>query len=180
VRRSLSRAALGDADRRLTSKLQSVTLSTVMRVGLSLAAHSGDWLVLIPLFVLWWAVDHFSPVSPAIPFGLGFVASTGLTAIFKLAFRRKRPPGEWGALDRKTDPHSFPSGHASRAATLSIVAFALGQPLAGLPLLVWAAAVGFSRVVFGMHYVFDVVAGFVIGIVAGLGIWYWMALGFPW
>jgi membrane-associated phospholipid phosphatase len=87
------------------------------------------------------------------------ITTAVLVLLVKFSVRRQRPAGEWGQIYRSSDPHSFPSGHAARAAMLAVLAAGLGPAwLAGL-LLVWAPLVGLARVAMGVHYLSDVVAG---------------------
>jgi undecaprenyl-diphosphatase len=89
----------------------------------------------------------------------------------KFLVRRKRPEGEWGSIYRNTDPHSFPSGHAARAFLIAVVASALGPAWLSILLWIWAPLVALARVAMGVHYVSDVVAGAVLGVVvAGIGL----------
>jgi len=137
------------------------------------------------LALLWWA-GHFTRQSIAVPLIIGYLLSVLLTTLLKYTVRRRRPEGEWGALYRKTDPHSFPSGHAARAVTLSMVVLARDVVLAGVLLLAWSLAVGFARIVLGVHFLVDVLAGYLLGLAIGLAIGLWMARGlsglppFPW
>ena len=147
---------------------------------LSLIAHSGDSLVLIPLLALLWWREDFARDSIAVPLAAAFLLSVVLTTLVKYLVRRRRPKGEWGAMYRKTDPHSFPSGHASRTAALTVVALARGLPLPGLLLAVWALLVGFARVALGVHYLLDVLAGYLLGLAIGAGVALWLLHGLPW
>lgn len=87
--------------------------------------------------------------------------------IVKFTVRRRRPEGVWGKFYRNTDPHSFPSGHAVRAAMLAVAILGLGPLWLGLLLLIWAPLVGLARVAMGVHYLSDVLAGMVLGLVIG-------------
>jgi undecaprenyl-diphosphatase len=134
-------------------------------------AHSADSAVVIPcLFVLWWWAG-FSRQSIAIPIAVGYVISVLVTSALKFTFRRRRPAGQWGAFYRKTDPHSFPSGHASRTITMTMIVMAEGWTLIGVALLLWTLLVGLSRIILGVHYLYDVLAGYLLGLGIGVGMW---------
>lgn len=64
------------------------------------------------------------------------------------------------------DEYSFPSGHTMHAVGFSIIAIAWFPQLA-LPLVAFSLLVALSRVVLGLHYPSDVLAGAMLG--AGLG-----------
>lgn len=70
-----------------------------------------------------------------------------------------RPAARGGCGD---DP-SMPSGHAANTA-------ALAAALASPPLAAVALTVGVSRVVLGQHYPSDVLAGWAMGAMVGLGV----------
>jgi len=199
----LSLEALRRFDARGTAGLRGLLPHTPpVRAGLSLAAHSADSLVLVPLLGLLWWRQGFARSGSAVPLAAAFLLSVVLTTIAKYLVRRSRPKGEWGALYRKTDPHSFPSGHASRTAALTVVALARGLAAGGqagaqlgtqavqpallpglLPALLlglWALLVGFARVALGVHYLLDVLAGYLLGLVIGTGVALWLLQGLPW
>ncbi len=178
----MSRTSLGflrELDLRATARLRALPAGGAGRLALSLLAHSGDSLVLVPLLVLLWWAGHFSRQSIAVPLIIGYVLSVLLTTALKYAVRRRRPEGEWGALYRKTDPHSFPSGHAARTLSLSMVLLARDLVLAGVLLVAWSLAVGFARIVLGVHFLLDVLAGYLLGLAIGVALWLWMARGLP-
>jgi membrane-associated phospholipid phosphatase len=69
-------------------------------------------------------------------------------------------------LRRDVRTTSFPSGHAASAAAFATGA-ALELPALAVPVGALAAAVGASRVVTGVHFPSDVLAGFAVGVAAG-------------
>ncbi len=79
-----------------------------------------------------------------------------------VSYRRVIRPGT-----RPLDEFSFPSGHTLHAASFTTLAL-LHMPVLGLALLPFAAAVAASRVVLGLHYPSDVVAGGALGIALAL------------
>jgi undecaprenyl-diphosphatase len=170
---------LRDLDRRATARLRTIGAHRFARAVLSLLAHSGDSVVLVPLFALLWWADRFSRQSIALPLAAGYAASVLVTWPVKFAVRRRRPAGDWGALYRKTDPHSFPSGHASRTIALAMVVLARDAVTAGILLAAWSLAVGLARVVLGVHYLLDVLGGYLIGLAVGLALWPWIVRGMP-
>ena len=72
-----------------------------------------------------------------------------------------------GRLYRSTDPHSFPSGHAARAVLIAVLGAGLGPTWLAVLLCVWAPLVALARVAMGVHYLSDILAGFLLGLAAG-------------
>lgn len=69
--------------------------------------------------------------------------------------------------------HSFPSGHTVTAFSTAIVlAYWAKKKFWGVPLLLTAALVGYSRMYLSQHFFEDVSAGSVIGVVVTV-IWLW-------
>lgn len=131
-------------------------------------AHSGDsWFWLAGLALLWLKGDAYWKTR-AMGLGAGVLVTACVVLAIKFTVRRQRPVGEWGAIYRQTDPHSFPSGHATRAAMLAILTLGLGPVWLGLLLLVWAPLMSLARVAMGVHYLSDVMAGLGFGTVFGL------------
>jgi undecaprenyl-diphosphatase len=99
----------------------------------------------------------------------------------KLLLRRSRPAGEWGAIYRKTDPHSFPSGHATRAALLLGLGYVLGPPWFAVLMLLYSPAMALARIAMGVHYLSDVLAGYALGLLlaVALGRWFGAAGWLP-
>lgn len=104
------------------------------------------------------------------------MAGTGLVAwlLYRTLKRRTRRPRPFhvhrGVVARAAvlDEYSFPSGHTLHAFSFSIVAVAWFPALA-VPLAAFTLLVAMSRVVLGLHYPTDVVAGAVLGVALGAG-----------
>lgn len=88
-----------------------------------------------------------------------------LVLAIKFRVKRVRPEGEWGRIYRHADPHSFPSGHAARAFLLATIAWGLGPAWLAVVLWLWAPLVALARVAMGVHFLSDILAGAVLGIV---------------
>lgn len=136
----------------------------------------GDVAFLVVLLsVLYWLFDR-EQVGTVIAYAL-----VGLTVTFLLkeAFALPRPPAPIRAVPVDAASHGFPSGHALSSTVvyggLVLVWDRLNDARSAVSTLALIALVGFSRVVIGVHYLGDVLAGFAVGglLLAGL----WTAVG---
>lgn len=157
-----------DWDTRISARMRVAEKPGPLRSAAAFFAHSGDsWFWLLALVVTWWLGSQ-DWKTRAIILGLGIVVTAVIVLALKFTFRRSRPAGEWGDIYRKTDPHSFPSGHAARAFLLPVLAAGVGPVWFFAALIIWAPLVALARVAMGVHYVSDIAAGTVIGILMGL------------
>jgi undecaprenyl-diphosphatase len=140
----------------------------VLRSAAVVLAHSGDswfWLAgLVFIYILGDAGWKFRAIALA----ASILVTAVLVLALKFSVRRRRPDGQWGAIYRSTDPHSFPSGHAARAFLIAVLAVGLGPAWFGILALFWAPLVTMARVVMGVHYLSDVLAGVLVGLVMGM------------
>jgi membrane-associated phospholipid phosphatase len=87
----------------------------------------------------------------------------------KLLARRRRPIHN--TMDMfatvSVDKFSFPSGHTTRAVTVTLFIVSLLPLRRGFAavIIIWALLVALSRVMLGRHHIFDVFCGLAIGIV---------------
>jgi undecaprenyl-diphosphatase len=142
----------------------------LLRTIAAILAHSGDsWFWIAGLALLWlWGDGSWKARSLVL--SVGVIVTAILVMTLKFTIRRKRPAGEWGNIYRATDPHSFPSGHAARAAMLALLASSFDVTWFGWLLVIWAPLVSLARVAMGLHYLSDVIAGIIIGILIGMGV----------
>ena len=96
--------------------------------------------------------------------------------VIKFSIRRKRPEGEWGSIYRNTDPHSFPSGHATRVFFLASMSWLISPLWLAVILTIWAPIVAISRVLTGVHYISDILAGAIMGWLLGKLIVYFIPI----
>jgi undecaprenyl-diphosphatase len=155
--------------RRLNRGAANGSLCALFRV----ASRLGDG-------VIWYAMLFILPllygseaIRPVVIMALTGVLGVGLYKALKHVFVRERPFITHTSISLAMAPldrYSFPSGH-----TLHAVAFTW-QAVAHFPELAWvlvplASLIAASRVVLGLHYPTDVLAGAVIGILlATLGL----------
>jgi len=135
---------------------------------LAVISHSGDSLVWLTVMVLIALLGEAYWRNWAFTILVGVLAVGLLVKVMKLIWRRQRPDGDWGGVYRRTDPYSFPSGHAARAAYLMTISLALGPLILGLLLLIWAPLVSYSRIYLRLHVWIEVVCGFLLGAVSAL------------
>jgi undecaprenyl-diphosphatase len=154
-------------DARLSAQLRVAERPGLLRTCAAFLAHSGDsWFWWAGLALLWWRGNLFWRPW-ALTVLLSIIGLAVIVLAIKFTIRRSRPQGEWGGMYRSTDPHSFPSGHAARAILIGVLAIGLGPGWLAILLCVWAPLVALARVAMGLHYLSDIVAGAVLGAIAG-------------
>ena len=157
-----------ELDARLSARMRVAERPGLLRAVAVFLAHSGDsWFWWAGLILVWAVGDKFWKAW-SLAVLLSIIALAVVVLAVKFTIRRRRPEGEWGGLYRKTDPHSFPSGHAARVVLISILAIGLGPWWLALILCLWAPLVALARVAMGVHYLSDILAGFLLGAVAGI------------
>lgn len=155
-------------DHYLSKQLRIPQEKEVLRKTAAFFAHSGDsWFWVAGLFILWLSTHGSWHANAALLAG-SIVFQASFVLALKFLIKRKRPEGEWGEIYRNTDPHSFPSGHAVRACMIAVMAWGLNLFPLYLFLAVWAVMVSLARVALGVHYLIDVIAGWVLGFLIAL------------
>jgi undecaprenyl-diphosphatase len=164
------RARLLDADSRYSQQLRYAERPGPLRRAAIFLAHSGDsWFWGLGLLVV-WVLGGPALKQLAVQLLAGIAVTALIVLALKRLIRRARPEGDWGSLYRRTDPHSFPSGHAARMAMLWVLAAVLGPPWLAWLLLLWAPLVALARVAMGVHYLSDVIGGALLGVVIGVAL----------
>ena len=95
----------------------------------------------------------------------------------KLLFARIRPFDAYDFLvpiGKLPTDFSFPSGHTANSFAVALAAVHMLPKKAGIPLVVLAALVAYSRLYLGVHYLSDVICGFLVALVISQAVWYFM------
>jgi undecaprenyl-diphosphatase len=154
-------------DNRFSSSLRLPDRAKGWLRAAGIIAHTGDsWYWLAGLAFAWLIGNPYCKYASAL-MAVGVFLQAAFVLGLKFIIRRRRPPGEWGAIYRSTDPHSFPSGHATRAGLLLVMSWGLLPQWLAMVITVWAPIMSLSRVMMGVHYLSDVLAGFLFGLLAG-------------
>ncbi|MFQ5922309.1 MAG: phosphatase PAP2 family protein [Anaerolineales bacterium] len=167
---SLKLESLLEIDRRWSARISFAERSLALRSIGALLAHSGDsWFWGVGLAAVWVFGDALWR-QWAVGLLIGILVTALIVMALKFLIRRRRPEGAWGSIYRRTDPHSFPSGHAARATMLTVLVLGWGPTWLAPIVLVWAPLVTLSRVAMDLHYLSDALAGAMLGIAVGTGI----------
>lgn len=125
----------------------------------------GDGYLYAVLTLLIWLLDRDHGAHFALTALIAYGLEVPLFVLLKNFIKRPRPADSTTLLRafiKPADRFSFPSGHTAAAfvmATLVAVFYPVGASL----MLAFALLIGLSRVLLGVHYPSDVVAGAVLG-----------------
>jgi len=140
-----------------------------MRAYVIAATRAGDgwlWYAMGIVILLFGGEARFRALGAA---GIAAFLSTVLFKVLKRFTGRRRPceihPHCWATL-LPPDQFSFPSGHTMTAFAVALPLL-LFYPELSAGLLFCAVSIALSRILLGMHFLSDVVAGAILGI--GLG-----------
>jgi undecaprenyl-diphosphatase len=157
------------AEYRLCRRLNQGAAFPVPRRIFQAASRLGDGVIWYVLMMALPLIYGRQALRPAVVMALTGALGVAVYKLLKRAFVRERPFIAYATIDPAMAPldrYSFPSGH-----TLHAVSFAL-QASVHFPQLAWvlmplALTIAASRVVLGLHYPTDVLAGAILG--ASLG-----------
>jgi len=144
----------------------------------------GNYQLVIPILILLFFLFFKKYQSFVWPFVFTVLSAESITFIGKLLVHRYRPDG---GVMTETD-FSFPSGHATIAVALyGYLAYLIIKHLKNktaqgavlLGALIVILIIGFSRLYLGVHFVSDVLAGYLVGLlalIAGISLREWFIL----
>ncbi len=146
--------------------LQENVRNDVLTPIMKLITHLGDkgifWILLAIVLLF------FKKTRPlGIMAGIALVFSVLINnVIIKPNVGRIRPyevvDGLKLLIERQDDP-SFPSGHSGASFAAAVVFLVKGPKKLGIPAIIMAALIAFSRLYVGVHYPTDVICGIITG-----------------
>ncbi|XOV79933.1 MAG: phosphatase PAP2 family protein [Aestuariibacter sp.] len=134
-------------------------------LSIRLISKSGDGHVYLLLGVVLWA---FEPSHGGLFLYTGLLAyalELPLYMVLKNMFRRERPCNVFKQLHAHVEPSdkfSLPSGHTA-AAFLMATLLSHYYPTIGFFAYLWAGLISLSRILLGVHYPSDILAGATLG-----------------
>ena len=101
---------------------------------------------------------------------VGIILAFGVTVGIRMVSFKRRPDGQpYRNFLGKIDAASFPSLHSMRSSVLAaLLAIHFGNLALTVLLVLYAVAVAASRVLLKRHYIADVVAGLILGVLVAL------------
>ena len=158
----------------LCLRFNRVSQYRTMRSGFRFISRLGDgifWYGLMLFLVYWYGKSAWIPVLHMVLAGLT------CTLIYKWVKVKTSRPRPYEVIQEivlgtnPLDPFSFPSGHTLHAVAFTIVLLGY-YPAMDWLVVPFTAMVALSRVVLGLHYPSDVLAGALIGtVVAAASFW---------
>ncbi len=149
--------------------LGSWSLPRAVSLPLILLVRVGDgWMWGLIAAYLWWAMP-FAELEMTI---LHCILSIAISLVFyfpiKFSLKRLRPFDsglDVTPLVPPLDKYSFPSGHTMNNLTVALT-LSLHMPGLRVPAVIVPLVMGVLRVLFGVHYLSDIVGGSILGAVA--------------
>jgi len=156
-------------DHRLMRRMNRWRAPRWVRLWMILATRMGDgwlWYGLAIMLLIDGGPQKFSAIGAA---GAAAVIGIFVFKALKRLSQRPRPcqfePHCWSKV-LPPDRFSFPSGHTMTAFSIALVV-SYFYPSLEAPLFFLALSIAVSRIVLGMHFLSDVLAGMVLGVALG-------------
>ncbi|MDO6428767.1 phosphatase PAP2 family protein [Thalassotalea sp. 1_MG-2023] len=135
-------------------------------------SKTGDGYMQCLFPLVYWGYNPDSGQTFFLLACLTFAFERPIYFLLKNILKRRRPPEvvpDFFSLVKAADQFSFPSGHTMAAFALAGLATVhIGS--AAVPLYLWAICIGISRVVLGVHFPSDIIAGALLGSLIVIGV----------
>lgn len=150
----------------IQNNLRVPALNPVM-VGITLLGSGGAvWIAILLILLLRKNTRRYGITGV-----VSLAAATAIYFVLNRIVRRTRPflaVKGLAMLGSKPLNYSFPSGHTTSAFAVAVIVFLCLPRKFGIPALILAALIAFSRLYIGVHYPTDVLAGFLIGTITAV------------
>ncbi len=128
-----------------------------------------EWGLLILCFVLFIIMYKKKKINDFIFLSVNVITSVVITKAFKILFQRERP--SWPIISETG--YSYPSGHTLTATCFYGALIILVNKyfkgkikiISNIFLIIMVILTGLSRIYLGVHYLSDVLAGYILGII---------------
>lgn len=135
-------------------------------------SRTGDGYMQCLFPFVYWLYNPASGYAFLLLTALTFAIERPVYFILKNVLKRRRPPEvvpDFFSVIQAADKFSFPSGHTMAAFALAGLA-TMHIGIAAFPLYLWASCIGISRIVLGVHFPSDTIAGALLGSLIVLGV----------
>jgi undecaprenyl-diphosphatase len=155
---------IDDAVLTLISRKHTHSLNRLMVIITNLGTNSTVWILFALPFLF---IKPKRIVCYDIILAIAFATLLG-EAIIKPIIKRNRPcekVPQHKLLVRKPITYSFPSGHTTSSfAAACVLSKYFSAIYFSIPIFVLAAMIGFSRLYLNLHYLSDILAGIILGV----------------
>ena len=130
--------------------------------GVSFFGEIGWFWIVIIIFTFVFKKTRKVSIVAAVSVGVSSLIGLAL----KYSVQRLRPTFVSDAIvviGEKSDSFSFPSGHTLMSFACALIILKYDKRF-GIPAVIFASLIGFSRIYLGEHYVTDVIAGFLLAL----------------
>ncbi|MDR9825225.1 phosphatase PAP2 family protein [Vibrio sp. FNV 38] len=129
-------------------------------------SHTGDGHLYVVIALVAFLFDQEQGGVFVLCGLLAFLIELPIYWTVKNSFKRRRPPElseQLISFITPSDRYSLPSGHTAAGFVMATLISYFYPPLAPIA-LTWAALIGLSRILLGVHFITDVVIGIALGV----------------